>query len=238
MRHYLTPSCDFFFSFLIKLDSLNFEKYSIIITGEIKMKYKIKNIPFIICICSVILLCLYISIGIYNKSKINENIFRLHVVANSNNLQDQIIKLKVADKIESYIKTLVNKQNINKKEVYSNIYNNIDNILTISNEELKSCNADYTSSIKIGKIKYEEKEDIYLDMDKGSYDSLQVLLGKAEGKNYWNLIFPNKDNIQNLKGLENILPGITDIYNDENLEETVQNKIYTFKILEIFKDFF
>jgi len=202
------------------------------------MKYKFKNIPFLICIFSVILLSAHISIDMYNKSKVSDNTFRLHVVANSNNLSDQIIKLKVANKIESYLNTLLNKTDISKGDVYNVIYNNVDEILSISNKELEENKIDYTTNIKIGKINYEEKEDIYMSMEKGSYDSLQVLLGKAEGKNYWNLVFPNKDNIQNLKGLENVLPGLTDIYEEENFEKINEEKVYTFKFIEILKEIF
>ena len=202
------------------------------------MKYKFKNIPFLICIFSVILLSAHISIDMYNKSKVSDNTFRLHVVANSNNLSDQIIKLKVANKIESYLNTLLNKTDISKGDVYNVIYTNVDEILSISNKELEENKIDYTTNIKIGKINYEEKEDIYMSMEKGSYDSLQVLLGKAEGKNYWNLVFPNKDNIQNLKGLENVLPGLTDIYEEENFEKINEEKVYTFKFIEILKEIF
>lgn len=203
------------------------------------MKYIIynKNIPLIICVFSVIVLSLYTAVGLYNKSNKIEDTFRLHIVANSNNVQDQIVKLKVANKIESYINSLINNTNLNKLELYKTIYNNMDTILTISNNELKENNINYASTAKLGKINYEEKENIYESMQEGSYDSLQILLGKAEGKNYWNLIFPNKDNIQNLKGLENVLPGISDIYtnDDNNIKE---EKTYSFKIFEIFENIF
>lgn len=204
------------------------------------MKQKIKglNIPLIICTFSIILLSLYTSVKLYNKNKIAEDSFRLHVVANSNSIADQIIKLKVANKIENYINTLINKQDITKQEVYNTIHNNMNEILSISNNELKENNIDYTSNAKLGKIYYEEKENIYNTMEEGSYDSIQILLGKAEGKNYWNLVFPNKNNIKNLEGLENVLPGISSIYEDEEVETSDVDKTYSFKILEIFEDIF
>ncbi|MDF2865284.1 MAG: spoIIR [Clostridia bacterium] len=205
------------------------------------MKQKIKhlNVPLIICIFSVILLSLYTSIGLYNKSKTIENSFRLHVVANSNSIEDQLIKLKIADKIENFINTLINKENITKNEIYNTLYTNINQILTISNNELKKSNITYSSNAKLGKIYYEKKENIYTTMDDGSYDSLQILLGDAKGKNYWNLIFPNKDNIKNLEGLENILPGISTLYeNEETIEENNIEPTYSFKILEIFENIF
>jgi len=196
------------------------------------------NIPLIVCIFSVILLSLYTSIGLYNKNKTINNSFRLHVVSNSNNIEDQIIKLKIVNKVENYLNTLLNKENITKQEVYTTIYKNMDEILLISNNELKQNNMDYISTAKLGKINYEEKENIYTTMDNGSYDSVQILLGKAEGKNYWNLIFPSKENIKKLEGLENILPGISDIYEDENNEEKSINKSYSFKFLEVIDNIF
>lgn len=203
------------------------------------MKYKISNmnLPFVICIFSIIILSLYTAVGLYNKSNKIENSFRLHVVANSNSVQDQIIKLKVADKIENYINSLFNSSNLTKHDVYEKIHNNMDKILEISNSELKENNIDYASSSKLGKINYEEKENIYESMKEGCYDSLQILLGKAEGKNYWNLIFPNKEDMQNLAGLENILPGISNIYS-ENEDDTSVEKTYSFKFLEIFENIF
>jgi stage II sporulation protein R len=196
------------------------------------------NIPLTICVFSIILLSLYTSISLYNKNKIIENSFRLHVVANSNDIEDQIIKLKVVDKVEEYISSLLSKENITKQEVYNTIYNNMDKILSISNNELKKENMDYISTAKLGKINYQKKENIYTTMDAGSYDSIQILLGKAEGKNYWNLIFPRKENIKKLEGFENILPGISDIYEDENSKEKTTDKTYSFKLLEVIKNIF
>lgn len=201
------------------------------------MKGKLKNLPFSICIFSVIFLSLYISIGLYKKYVIQENTFRLHVVANSNSTQDQIVKLKIANKLENYINSLINSNELDKKDIYTKLSNNINNILDISNDELKSNDFNYTSSVKLGKIKYTERENIYVDMSNGTYDSIEILLGKAEGKNYWNLLFPNKDNISNLEGLENILPGISDLYTNESLktDEKVK-KTYEFKIIEVLQN--
>ncbi|MDD2376836.1 MAG: stage II sporulation protein R [Clostridia bacterium] len=204
-----------------------------------KNKFKNINIPLTICIFSIILLSLYTSIGLYKKTKTNENYFRLHVVANSDSIDDQIIKLKIADKIENYINNVIFKQNFTKQETYNTIYNNMDEILLISNSELKENNINYVSTAKLGKINYTEKKNIYTTMDEGSYDSIQILLGDAKGKNYWNLIFPNKENIRTLEGLENILPGIANIYTDKNLlKEKNVNNTYSFKFLEIIKNIF
>lgn len=135
---------------------------------------------------------LFTSVRIYEKSK-NTQYFRLHVTANSNSLSDQIIKLKVADKISKYLSSLKLKD-LNKAQIKSKLSNNIYDILDISNDVLNLNNANYKSSANIGNIYYTKraKKDINnsCTMSAGNYDSLNVILGEGKGENYWSLIYP------------------------------------------------
>ena len=74
---------------------------------------KQKHITFLIAIFSFILLNTLVAFNIYKTKFISKDIFRLHVVANSNSIEDQIIKLKAESKIKEYISFL--KGNINYK---------------------------------------------------------------------------------------------------------------------------
>lgn len=202
------------------------------------------SIPFVIAIISIIILNLYIVVNMYNQKKLSENIFRLHVVANSNSIDDQIIKLKINEKVSNYIKNITNNCK-NKNELKNCICSNIQNILNISNQELKNNNITYKTNIEIGNIKYAKKEDIEYTMPSGNYDSIKINLGNANGKNIWSLLFPNQDNIKNLNALESILPGISNIYDNNSSNSNSSNsdeekkeyenikKDYTFKIVEI-----
>ncbi|MEG2310596.1 MAG: stage II sporulation protein R [Clostridia bacterium] len=197
-----------------------------------KSFFKKYNLPFLICTFSIIILSTYISLKLYNQNKLSNEAFRLHVVANSNDINDQILKLKVSNKIELYITDIIKNCN-NKQAIYIKISENINQILNIANTELRKNNIDYSCKIKLGKINYEEKENIYIKMDKSAYDSVQILLGNANGNNYWNLIFPDKKNIQNLSSLENILPNISKLYENNQI---IEEKEYTFKVIEIFNN--
>lgn len=205
--------------------------------SEIEKKKLIKITPMFIAILSFILLNTLIVINLYNKNYEKKDIFRLHVVANSNSLEDQLVKLKVSEKIENYINNLYSSYNT-KEDMISELNNESNKIMEISNNTLNENNFNYDTSIKIGKIAYDEKESITMDMEKGTYDSIQVILGEGKGKNFWTLLFPNKDNIQKLEGYETIMPFISHIYDDENeLEEYEFNKNekkeYKSKILEV-----
>lgn len=192
------------------------------------MKNKL-SVPFFIALLSVILLNTYIVIKIYNQRQIAENTFRLHIVANSNSISDKIVKLKINEKINKYIKEIT-KNCKSKKMLENTLSENIENILNITNLELKKQNVEYIASANLGNISYDKKENINYSMPKGSYDSLQIVLGKGEGENIWSLLFPDQDSVENLEGFENILPGISNLYDSQ---ETEDKNIYTFKILEI-----
>ena len=93
-------------------------------------------------------------------------------------------------------------------------------------------NINYDSYIKIRKINYEEKQSVTEDMPSGSYNSMQIILGKGEGKNIWSFIFPNEENIKKLENYNTILPNLSNIYEDINY--TKENVEIEFKAVEIF----
>lgn len=183
-----------------------------------------KKYPLYICIFCFLILNIFL---IYNNIKNNYNqkhYFRLHVVANSNSLDDQIIKLNVVKKINSYLDSI-------SKEVYAEskdktrliITDNINHLLKTTNSELKVQNAEYSCYANIGKISYDEKKSDSIDMANGIYDSVQIVLGEGKGENFWSLIFPysydpnyniNNDNPlsnKNIKIKSGILDTITKV---------------------------
>lgn len=183
---------------------------------------KQKHITFFIAIFSFILLNTLVAFNIYKTKFISKDIFRLHVVANSNSIEDQIIKLKAESKIKEYISSF----NINdKNELKNEIEKNKDEILQIANSTICENYKNYTSSIKIGKISYDKKDNMQTQMYSGTYDSASVILGSGNGKNIWSIIFPNDKTIEKIKELDTIIPGISNIYNHDEEFETNDKQI-------------
>ncbi len=190
-----------------------------------------------------ILLNTLIVLNIYTKEteKNNSNILRLHVIANSNLVEDQILKLKVYENITEYIKNLELENNIySKDEIISKVKENISDILTISDDTISKNNLKYRTSVNIGKMYYDKRQSVLLDMDKGNYDSIKIILGAGNGKNIWTLISPSEDNLKNISNLNTIIPGIDKIYNDNNTNNQTDEKEekidYSIKIFEIYKN--
>lgn len=194
---------------------------------------KINKVAFI-AIFSFIILNIYIWIKIYKKQEITENIIRLHVVANSNDISDQIEKLKIHSKIQDYINNL----EIKNDDIIKLLKDNSNEILNIVNSTLQEDNIKYNSYLKIGKINYEEKQSITEDMPSGSYNSMQIILGKGEGRNIWSFIFPNEENIKKLENYNTIMPNLSNIYgkNTSNSNEPVEIEFKTVEIFNNIKD--
>lgn len=187
---------------------------------------KQKNIIFLIAIFSFILLNTIIAFNIYKTKFISKDIVRLHVIANSNSIEDQIIKLKIEEKIKNYIYSL---NYLDKNDLINSIKENEEKILNIANCTISQNKKNYSSILKIGKISYDKKENMNLNMDAGIYDSASIVLGKGDGKNIWSIIFPNEKTIDKIKELDTIIPGISGIY--ENDTNTNVSKIKS-KILD------
>lgn len=193
-----------------------------------------RNFPKMLFLFSFIILNLYIGLNYINKLNYTDNFIRLHVVANSNSSADQIDKFKVSQKVNDFIDSLNISKTTSKVDLINILKNNSNEILNIANST-----SNYTPTLKIGKIKYEEKQSITTDMPSGTYDSVQIILGNGEGKNIWSLIFPNEKNIENIKKYESILPGINNLYKTEceNITTEQTENSYEIKILEIIKNF-
>ncbi len=198
------------------------------------IKYNKITLPFFVLLV-IILLNTVIVFNLYTNKKDKDDILRLHVVANSNDISDQIVKLKVQSKINDYINNNFN-SNDDKNKIINDIKSHADDIISLSNKVLDENNINYDTTLKIGKINYDEKISQTLTMDKGIYNSVQVVLGNGKGKNIWSLIFPDENSINNISSLDSILPGINDLFKTQNdMESENENIEYDFKILEIIR---
>ena len=172
----------------------NFGNYANNIFGD-KMKYNKMNsnkIVLIIIVLAFLILNVTIIYGISKNNYTKDNFFRIHVVANSDSINDQIIKYRVAEKVNNYISEIT--ENVNSNEETKDIItNNITNILSITKNELKENNCNDNIKAHIGSINYEEKEYNNIYFEPGIYTSLKIVIGDGNGQNFWSLVYPRID---------------------------------------------
>lgn len=142
-----------------------------------------------------ILLFLYVMLYSFSYannvvSDLSNSLFRLHVIANSNSKEDQNLKYLVRDELISYMNTLCS--NVSSKEQAIAIANeHLDDFQKVANEVIFKNGFNYSAKVQIGNFAFPTKTYGDISLPAGYYDALKVELGKAEGKNWWCVMFPS-----------------------------------------------
>ena len=155
----------------------------------------------------LIILAIIISVIVINKEQEEEtviiphNAIRFRVIANSNTIEDQIIKNKISKNTEEYISSLVSeaKTASQTKEILidnkENINNYVQNYMDINNIE-------ETFKISIGSNYFPNKKYKGVEYKEGYYDSVVIELGESSGLNWWCVIYPPLCKIDNVEEAE------------------------------------
>lgn len=141
---------------------------------------------FIKCIIVVFLLFLSIvSVCEQMQKDISDGIVRLHIVANSESVHDQNVKLKVRDAvIEAQSEIFVDgiKKELTKEEKKK--------LLDVTIEVLNKEEVGYGAKVETGKFYFPTKKYENITLPAGNYDAVKVILGNAEGQNWWCVMYP------------------------------------------------
>ena len=214
-------------------------------SNKINIKNKHINIRKNILILSL-LFTLFLSLTAISYAKsvssnLKDSVFRLHVLANSNTEEDQLLKYKVRDNLIAYMNNLCS--NLDSKEDAINIAkSHIEDFRKIALDVIKENGYNYDAYVEIGNFEFPTKNYGDISLPAGYYDSLRVKIGKAEGQNWWCVMFPPLCFVD-------VTSGVVPEESKENLKENLSNEDYTiisddnpatklkFKIVELFKNF-
>jgi stage II sporulation protein R len=132
----------------------------------------------------IILLFIYIYISTISyvsavSENISENIFRLHVIANSDSDKDQALKYLVRDNLIEYMNSLT--QNISSKNEVIKIANeHKQDFYNIAIKTIQENGYDYDVKIEIGNFYFPTKTYGDVSFPCGYYDALKVEIGEAK----------------------------------------------------------
>nr|WP_312576591.1 stage II sporulation protein R [Sedimentibacter sp.] len=122
--------------------------------------------------------------------QIKDKVIRLHVIANSDTFDDQQLKYKVRNNI---IKTFDKEFEFitTKKESEKIILKELDEIREIAESTVKAEGYDYNINVYYGNYKFPRKQYEDIVLPEGNYDAVKIEIGKAQGKNWWCVMFPS-----------------------------------------------
>lgn len=183
-----------------------------------------------ILVATVVISVLFSTLSFQSAcSELQNDVLRLHILANSNEDYDQNLKLYVRDTIlDSYsslyddVKTKEDAKIITK--------NNLPLIIDTANNAVREKGYDYNVSACVTKKYFDTRYYENFTMPAGVYDTLQITIGEGKGKNWWCVMYPTL-----------CVGAATDTSMKEDLSESEYEVIvaedveYKFKIVECFE---
>ena len=139
----------------------------------------------------VLVLCVAICniLPIHGEEKIYESVVRLHVLANSDSDEDQALKLKVRDAILAYVSPRVIDSK-SREDAIKILQGELASIEDIAKSVVLEQGYEYTVQVTLTLEDYPTRNYESLSFPSGEYVSLRVLIGEAEGQNWWCVLFP------------------------------------------------
>lgn len=151
-----------------------------------------KKLKYIAILFMLLILFVFVSASSYANTisqDLSKNFFRLHILANSDSIEDQNLKLKVRDAVIDYMESL-QYDGLTKEDVILLTTNHLEDFRNIAQKTLKENNCDYTVNLEVGNFYFPTKEYGNISLPAGFYDGLKIEIGEAKGQNWWCSLFP------------------------------------------------
>jgi stage II sporulation protein R len=124
------------------------------------------------------------------QPQIAQKILRFHVLANSDSLEDQGVKLKVRDAVG----TLMADKLADADDLAASrqiVEDNLDAIRQTAEETLEKEGYDYGATVSLSTVEFPEKTYGAFTFPAGKYEALELVLGEGGGHNWWCVLYPN-----------------------------------------------
>lgn len=163
-------------------------------------------------------------------SSVSNEVFRLHILANSDSDSDQNLKIKVRDAVLDYTKNIYkNADSITNAEKITD--ENLQKIADKAKKVVEGNGYNYSVKAQIKEMYFDTRYYGNITMPSGKYKALRITIGNGEGHNWWCVMYPC------------VCVGASTNYN--SLKENTTDKEYSimvngdykyqFKIVEIFQ---
>lgn len=178
-------------------------------------------------ICSVLSM---VSFDAQSK-EISQEVFRLHILANSDSEEDQNLKLDVRDVVQQFCYNIYDEAET-KEEAERIISDNLGEIVAAAQGEVDRQGFDYRVSGEIVNMYFTNREYDDITLPAGYYDAVRITIGSGEGHNWWCVMFPPIC----ISAAENTAE-ISDVLDGEQTElVTDKSYQYKFKVYELYQN--
>ncbi|KGO13699.1 stage II sporulation protein R [Clostridium botulinum] len=135
------------------------------------------------------------SFNLFDKSTsveqkdISNKIIRFHVLANSDSIEDQSLKLKVKDEIIKYMMPKLDKSS-SIDESRKILKENDKEIKKIAENIINKNGYKYSVNTYLGQDQFPIKTYGNITLPQGKYEAYKIVIGNGQGQNWWCVMFP------------------------------------------------
>ena len=146
-----------------------------------------KLMIFALLVAAAVMMCGFMPSG--EDMEIYDDVVRLHVLANSDSKEDQAIKLAVRDAVLENISGITAGAT-DAESAAALISDNIGAVRDVAVRTLSSLGSDAPVSVTLSEEYYPTRNYGDVSLPAGKYTSRRVMIGSAEGQNWWCVLYP------------------------------------------------
>lgn len=146
-------------------------------------------------LCRIVVLGLIVAGVLWGRSivsdrqKLNDELIRLHVIANSDSEEDQNVKLQVRDAvIELLGEKMSQMKDVDQAKEY--LQEHLEQIRQTANRVLQESGFSEKAAVSLDNEQYPVREYDTFSLPSGVYESLRIVIGEGNGHNWWCVVFP------------------------------------------------
>lgn len=178
----------------------------------------------------LLLISAYLSPFIETSERISDDVFRLHILANSDSEEDQQLKLKVRDAVLEKSQSLFLGCS-SLDEIIGVCRKNLNLFTETARKCILENGYNYDVNVFVDREYFNTREYESITLPSGIYNALKIEIGEAKGKNWWCVMFPAIC-LSAVSESE-----INEVLDDEEIELIHSDNKYEirFKIVEIYE---
>lgn len=124
------------------------------------------------------------------QADLAKEVFRFHVLANSDSKEDQALKMQVKEAVLAYMKQeLPESDNVETTKKWARA--NADEIVQLAGQVIEEEGYSYSVMAEVTTCEFPEKTYGDVTFPSGEYEALRIEIGEAKGQNWWCVLYPN-----------------------------------------------
>lgn len=123
------------------------------------------------------------------QDQLADKVVRLHVLANSDSVEDQALKLRVRDTVLAQATQWLEEAQ-DSRTAESLLRGRLLEVERLAAEEIQKSGYDYSVTAEVAVTEFPTREYDSFTLPAGDYLALRIIIGEGSGQNWWCVVFP------------------------------------------------